>query len=236
MASESGCFSDSQSEFSSVSDELSPLESSYSQSESDGSDKETRDLSGKGSKSDRKRKTLAGRTSATGSRGKKQVQTTDKKVAKGLSFSEMDELSLWVFDVFSNEEAMKVESELRQRLLKSPRLKAFDERRKFASHLTSEAQRGNFSLLITGFCRKFATLSKECYRTGVIKERKAAFSLAWMKLLANFQPGKKSQERIILERCLPAHNIFSHEDVHSLLSVIHELVYTVMHDHIRTRN
>ena len=142
MASESECFSDSQSEFSNVSDELSSLESSYSESESDGSDKETRDLSGKVSKSDRKRKTLAGRTSASGSRGKKQVQTTDKKVAKGLSFSEMDELSSWVF---SNEEAMKVESELRQRLLKSPRLKAFDERRKFASHLTSEAQRDNLS-------------------------------------------------------------------------------------------
>ena len=89
--------------------------------------------------------------------------------------------------------------------------------------------------MITGFCRKFTTLSKECYRTSVIKERKAAFSVAWMKLLANFQPGKKSQERIILERCLPAHNTFSHEDVHSVLSVIHELVYTVIHDHIQAR-
>ena len=152
--SQGECFFDSQSEFSNVSDELSSLESSYSEHDSDGSDKETRDLSGKESKSGRERKTLAGRTSASGSRGKKQVQTTNKKVVKGLSFSEMDELSSWVF---SNEEAMKVESELRPQLLKSPRLKAFEECRKFASHLTSEAQRDNFSLLITGFCRKFVS-------------------------------------------------------------------------------
>ena len=122
---------------------------------------------------------------------KKKATTTNKSVARGISFAQMDKLSSWVF---SAEEAKRVETELRQRLLESTRLKAFQQCRKFALHLTSEGQKDNFGLFIVGFCRKFTTLSKECYSTNVLKERKAAFFVAWMKILSNFQPGKKSQE------------------------------------------
>ena len=38
---------------------------------------------------------------------------------------QMEELSLWVF---SDKEVTNVESELRERLLKSPRMKSFEER------------------------------------------------------------------------------------------------------------
>ena len=230
MADQSECFSDSQSEISNVSDELSSLESSYSESETAETGSGTKNPSAKGSNSGTNRP-QAPNTTARGSR-KKKAKTTDKSVARGISFAEMDELSSWVF---SAEEAKRVESELRQRLLESTRLKAFEQRRKFALHLTSEGQKDNFGLLIVGFCRKFATLSKECYSSNVPKERKAAFSVAWMKMLSNFQPGKKSQERIVIERCLPASKSFSHEDVHSVLSVIHEMVYTLIHDHVRSR-
>ena len=144
----------------------------------------------------------------------------------------MEELSS---RIFSAEEAKKVESEICERLLKSPRLKTFEERWKFALHLTSKEQKDNFGLLITGFCRKFVTLARECYSANIPKERKAAFSVAWMKILANFQLGKKAQERIILERRLLSNNVYSHEDVHSVLSTIHELVYTIIRENVRSQ-
>ena len=203
MADQSERCSDSQSEISNVSDELSSLESSYSESETAETGSGTKNPSAKGSNSSTKRPQVTN-TTARGSR-KKKAKTTDKSVARGISFAEMDELSSWVF---SAEEAKRVES---------------------------ERQKDNFGLLIVGFCRKFATLSKECYSSNVLKERKAAFSVAWMKMFSNFQPGKKSQERIVIERCLPASKSFSHEDVHSVLSVIHEMVYTLIHDRVRSR-
>ena len=55
--------------------------------------------------------------------------------------------------------------------------------------------------------------------------RKAAFSVAWMKLLGNFIHGKSSQERLIVERFLVGQR-FEDELVHAVLSVLHEMVYT----------
>lgn len=128
-----------------------------------------------------------------------------------------------------------MESTIRQRLLDPPRMRAFEGRRKFALHLTSEEQKDNFELLIIAFCRRFASSSKECCNLNVGKERKAAFSAVWMKTLANFEPFKTTQERSILEHCSPAANNVSHEDVHYVFSVIHEMVYTIFHKHIRKR-
>ena len=67
----------------------------------------------------------------------------------------------------SDEEAKNVDSELRKRLPKSPRMKAFKERWKIALHFTSEEQIENFNLLNVGFCRKFATPANQCYENNV---------------------------------------------------------------------
>ena len=83
----------------------------------------------------------------------------------------------------SDEEAKNVDSELRKRLPKSPRMKAFKERWKIALHFTSEGQLENFNLLNVGFCRKFATPANQCYENNVPKDRKASLSVAWMKVL-----------------------------------------------------
>ena len=83
----------------------------------------------------------------------------------------------------SDEEAKNVDSELRKRLPKLPRMKAFKERWKIALHFTSEEQLENFNLLNVGFCRKFATPANQCYKNNVPKDRKASLSVAWMKVL-----------------------------------------------------
>ena len=53
------------------------------------------------------------------------------------------------------------------------------------------------------------------------KNKKAAFTVAWMKFLLNFQAQKTTQEKIIVER-------FSSETVHAVISVIHEKVYDII--------
>ena len=65
---------------------------------------------------------------------------------------------------------MNVESELRERLLKSPRVKVFEERWKIALRFTSEELQKNFNILNVGFCRKFATLAKQCYENNLPKD------------------------------------------------------------------
>ena len=153
MAAEGESLSDSQSEVSNTSDELTSSESSISDSDSDSNN--NNDIRN-GSQSAGKRKDLPNRPSASHDREqqKKRKKPTKKTADKGITLLEMEELSLWVF---SSEEAKKVESTIRQRLLDSPRLRAFEGRRKFALHLISEEQKDNFELLIIGFCRTFAT-------------------------------------------------------------------------------
>ena len=94
----------------------------------------------------------------------------------------MGELSVWFL---SDEEAKNVDSELRERLPKSSRMKAFKERWKIALHFTCEEQLENFNLLNVGFCRKFATPANQCYENNVPKDRNAPLSLAWMKVLCD---------------------------------------------------
>ena len=63
------------------------------------------------------------------------------------------------------------------------------------------------------------------------KEQKAAFTVAWMKFLQNFQAQKTTQERIIVERfssSAPSTTTFTPETVHAVISVIHENVYDII--------
>ena len=113
--------------------------------------------------------------------------------------SKMEELTSWIF---STQEASDVEGSIREKLLESQRVKSVKERERFAKHLISEPQKANFQLLIVGFCRKFSTLVSECYLLLDKPNRKAAFSVAWMKMLGNFQAGKDTQERLIIKRFL----------------------------------
>ena len=63
------------------------------------------------------------------------------------------------------------------------------------------------------------------------KNKKAAFTVAWMKFLLNFQAQKTTQERIIVERFSPSASsttTFTQETVHAVISVIHEKVYDII--------
>ena len=63
------------------------------------------------------------------------------------------------------------------------------------------------------------------------KNKKAAFTVAWMKLLLNFQAQKTTQERIIVERfssSAPSTTAFTPETVHTVISVIHDKVYDII--------
>ena len=67
------------------------------------------------------------------------------------------------------------------------------------------------------------------------KNKKAAFTVAWMKFLLNFQlpfqAQKTTQERIIVEvfsSSAPITTTFTPETVHAVVSVIHENVYDII--------
>ena len=63
------------------------------------------------------------------------------------------------------------------------------------------------------------------------KNKKAAFTVAWIKLLLNFQAQKTTQERIIIERfssSAPSTTTFIPETVHAVIGVIHEKVYDII--------
>ena len=64
------------------------------------------------------------------------------------------------------------------------------------------------------------------------KNKEAAFTVAWMKFLLNFQAQKTTdQERIIVERfssSVPSTTTFAPETVHAVISVIHEKVYNII--------
>ena len=67
------------------------------------------------------------------------------------------------------------------------------------------------------------------------KNKKAAFTVAWMNFLLNFQlpfqAQKTTQERIIVEvfsSSVPSTTTFTPETVHAVISVIHEKVYDII--------
>ena len=134
---------------------------------------------------------------STGKKQRKKKKKKKKKQNESLNNNEMEELTTWIFSV---QEAAQVEAEIRPQVAGSPRVKLFSDRERFAQHMLSEEQKANFQLLIAGFCRKFSTLVSECSQLPDKKNRKAAFSAAWMKLLSNFRSGKSSQERLVVEK------------------------------------
>ena len=60
------------------------------------------------------------------------------------------------------------------------------------------------------------------------KNKKVAFTVAWMKFLLNFQTQKTTQERKIVERFFSSAPTFTPETVHAVISVIHEKVYDII--------
>ena len=61
----------------------------------------------------------------------------------------------------------------------------------------------NFQLLILSFRRKFSTVVSKCGLPTDKVNKKAAISMASMKMLGNFQVGKVTQERLIIIRTFP---------------------------------
>ena len=93
-----------------------------------------------------------------------------------------------------------MEVEIRSQVLRCPSVKSFSERERFTRHMLNLEKNPNFQLL--RFCRKFATLVNDCSILPDKQNRKAAFSITWMKMLANFLPGGSFQEHLIVERFL----------------------------------
>ena len=64
------------------------------------------------------------------------------------------------------------------------------------------------------------------------KNKKAAFTVAWMKFLLNFQAQKTTQERILIvekfSSSAPSTTTFTPETDHAVISGIHEKVYDVI--------
>ena len=153
-----------------------------------------------------------------------------RKVEDKLNAEEMEELTSWIFSL----EAVDLAMQLRSTTLSDLCINCELER--FAKKLLSVAQKQRFQLLLSGFCRKFSTLAQESFKSNNPTYRKAAFSVVWMKFLSTFHPGKSTQERMIVARILKNSNEeFSVAVVHGVLSVIHERVYSVIHDHLRLR-
>ena len=126
------------------------------------------------------------------------------------------------------------EQELREELLQSPRIGIgnYPLRKAFATHL-SDSHSSTFSDLTNGFSRKYATLSHARFEEKGKDKRnkKAAFIVARMKFLLNFQTQKTTQERITVESFLLSDRLkvrqpsLLHDTVHAVISVIHEKVY-----------
>ena len=168
---------------------LSDNFSVYSESSTSDEDEQNEKASASRS-SARKRKSRSEKSSSS---SKPEAAKKTKRSANVLNDDQVEELTSWVF---STREAGDVEGNIREKLLESLRVKSVEERERFAKHLISEPQKPNFQLLIVGFCRKFSTLVSECYLLADKPNRKASFSVAWMKLLGNFQAGKSTQERL----------------------------------------
>ena len=88
---------------------------------------------------------------------------------------------------------MEVAMQLQSTLLNDLSVKGKLER--FAEELLSDAQKQHFQLL-SGFCHKVSTLAQESFKRNIPTYRKVAFSVAWMKFLSNFHPGKSRKTKL----------------------------------------
>ena len=149
---------------------------------------------------------------AEGNATAKATRPQKKGKVTALDSKEIEDLASWIF---SSDEAKKVEQHIRSSLLNDPRVESQSERKQFAKHLLCVAEGSNFELLVTKFCRRFSTLAQESFASNLQNYRKAPFTVSWVKLLTNFQPGKITQERMKVERLLrKAPTIFSADCVH----------------------
>ena len=150
------------------------------------------------------------------------TQTSKHKIQDtGLNQDKMEEIASWIF---SSEEANKVETEIRSSLVDDSRIKLEPERKRFAEHILDVPQKQFFQLLIAGFCRKFSTLAKAAFDSNE-KYKKAAFCFV--------DPGKTTQVCMILDKLLNNTEISCPDAVHCVVSVLHESVYTIIHEHVR---
>lgn len=139
----------------------------------------------------------------------------------------MEELSAWIF---STEQEDYVEQRIRLMLMEDSRINS--QRKSFAEHVLDVSQKQQVQLLVGGFCRKFSTLTKKSFESSLKSCSRVAFSVAWLKFLSNFQYGKTTQGRMILDGLLKKlKESFSPESVHCVMSVLLESVYTIIHKH-----
>ena len=124
---------------------------------------------------------------AEGNATAKTTRPQKKSKVTALDSKEIEDLASWIF---SSDEAKKVEQHIRSSLLNDPRVESQSDRKQFAKHLLCATEGSNFELLVTVFCRRFLTFAQESFASNLQSYRKASFSVAWMKLLTNFQPGK----------------------------------------------
>ena len=151
-----------------------------------------------------------------------------KRTTNSLNDDQMKELTSWIF---STQEANEVEVHIRSSLFESPRVASTKERNRFTKHLLCKAQKDNFQLLIVGFFRKFSTLVSERATLSDEQNRKAAFSVALDEnAVVNFQVGKPTQERMIIELLLVGQQFSP-----VVVRVIHEMVYCTTHSHVQLR-
>ena len=93
----------------------------------------------------------------------------------------MEELSSWIF---SAQDAAQVDAEIRPQVADSPRVKLFSERERFTKHMLSEEQKRILDFSSLDFVASLpATLVSDCSKLRDKRNRKAALSAAWMKLL-----------------------------------------------------
>lgn len=123
-----------------------------------------------------------------------------KQASNTLDEDQLEELTSWIF---SRHKASEIEGIDRSNLLESPRVKSTKERELFAKYLLCDSSKNNFQLLILGFCRKFSTLVSECALSTDKENKKAAISMAWMKMLAGEFSSRKGHSRAIVNRTFP---------------------------------
>ena len=112
-------------------------------------------------------------------KAKRETKSKKTTASKYMDEEQLKELASWVF---SAEQADLVEEHIRKQLPECPNIETVTERKDLVAHMLSGQQKQNFKLLIVGFCRKFSSLAMEYY-TLAAKDRKARFSIAWMKVL-----------------------------------------------------
>lgn len=117
---------------------------------------------------------------------KRNLRNRKKQASNTLGEGHLKELTSWIF---SRQKANEIEGIVCSNLFESPRVKSTKDRERFAKYLLCEITKlkTNFQLPILGFCRKFSTLVSECALSTDMVNKKAAISVAWMKMLGNFK-------------------------------------------------